>query len=150
MRKFPITLAVLVIAISGAAAYAQTAPTILMPQQVKWSTSGMPKGVALATVGGNPDGTGMYVQRIKMDAGATFSPHTHGKTEMVTVLSGTLWAGIGTKMDKAKMKPLPAGTFVVMPAGVPHYVMAKGPVVIEISGMGPSTTKMLNGQNVKM
>ena len=150
MRIFRFSLAAIVLALAGGVAYAATGPTIVMPDQLKWSTSGMPKGVAWVTTGGNPDGTGMYVQRIKMDAGASFPPHTHGKTEMVTVLSGTLWAGIGSKFDKSKMKALPTGTFVVMPAGVPHYVMAKEPTVIEVSGIGPSTTKMLSGGNMKM
>mgnify|MGYP001281264650 CR=1 FL=1 len=150
MRNFRLGLIALICVAMSAAAYAATAPTILAPEQLKWSTSGMPHGVSWVTVAGNPDGTDMYVQRIKLSPGSSFPPHTHGKTEMVTVLSGTLWAGIGTKFDKSKMKPLSTGTFVVMPANVPHYVMAKEATVIEVSGMGPSTTKMLSGQNMKM
>ncbi|HEV3155069.1 MAG TPA: cupin domain-containing protein [Candidatus Baltobacteraceae bacterium] len=145
MRRFSIFLTVLAFAASAAVTLAQTSPTIVMPSQLKWSTQGLPKGMAIATVTGNPNGTGMYVQRLKMADGSQFAPHTHGKTEMVSVLSGTLMAGIGSKFDKTKMKAMPAGTFIVMPAGVPHYVMAKGDVMLEISGMGPSTTKMLSG-----
>lgn len=152
MRIFGVGLAILTfLAVAATTGYAATAPTVLMPEQIHWSTQGMPKGVSWATTAGNPDGTtGMYVQRIKLEPGAMFPPHTHGKTEMVTVLSGTLWAGIGTKFDRSKMKPLPTGTFVIMPAGVPHYVMVKTPTVIEVSGMAPSTTHMLSGEQMKM
>lgn len=150
MRIFRFGLVALGLTLAVTLASAASGPTIITPDQMKWSTSGMPSGVSWTTTGGNPDGTGMYVQRVKFNAGSSFPPHTHGKTEMVTVLSGTLWAGIGTKFDKSKMKALPAGSFVVMPAGVPHYVMVKEPTVIEVSGIGPSTTKMLNGQKMNM
>jgi quercetin dioxygenase-like cupin family protein len=150
MRIFRFGLVALIFAALGGAAYAANALSIVTPQQLKWSTEGVPKGISWALVTGNPDSNGMYVQRIKMNPGAVFPPHTHGKTEVVTVLSGTLWAGIGSKVDQSKMKPLPAGTVVVMPANMPHYVMAKDTVVLDVSGMGPFTTKMLSGQNMKM
>lgn len=154
MRRGSILLAALILAVTAfafAQTSSQTAPTIVMPTDLKWSTQGVPKGMAIATVAGDPNGTSWYVQRIKMDAGAKFPPHTHGKTEMVSVLSGTLLAGIGSTFDQSKMKELPAGTFVVMPAGVPHYVMAKTDTVLEVSGMGPSSTKMLaGGSNTSM
>ena len=145
MRRCSILLASLLFMAAAIGAYAQTAPTIVTPAQLKWSSQGVPKGMMIATVAGDPSKTGPYVLRIKMDAGSKFPPHVHGDTERVTVLQGTLMAGIGSKWDDAKMKPLPAGTYVIMPAGLPHYVMAKDAVIIQINGMGPSSTKMMSG-----
>src|SRR5579862_8443499 len=103
MRRFSIVFTALAFVASAAVTFAQTSPTIVLPSQIKWSTQHVPKGVAIATVAGAPSGTGMYVMRLKMADGAQFAPHTHGKTEMVSVLSGTLLAGIGSKFDKSKM-----------------------------------------------
>ena len=149
MRRFSISFAALIFA-CAAVTQAADSPTIVMPSQLKWSGAGLPAGIWMATVAGNPNGTGVYVVRIKMNSGAKFPPHTHGKTERVTVLQGTLMAGIGSKWDASKMMALPAGTYVIMPAGVPHYVMAKGIVVIQVSGQGPSTTNMLGGGHMSM
>ena len=134
----------------GTVAYSQTPPTIVTPNELKWSGSGAPAGMWMATVAGNPDKTGVYVVRIKMNPGSKFLPHTHGQSERVTVLQGTLLAGIGAKWDASKMKALPAGSYVIMPAGVPHYVMAKDAVVIQVSGQGPMTTKMLSANGTHM
>lgn len=153
MRKVSILLAALTLTVTAfafAQTTSQTAPTIVLPTDLKWSTDGVPKGMAIATVAGDPNGTGWYVQRLKMDAGAAFPPHTHGKTELVSVLSGTLMVGLGSTLDQSKMKELPAGAFVVMPAGIPHYAMAKTDTVLEISGMGPSSTHMLSGGSSSM
>ncbi|MEO6912420.1 MAG: cupin domain-containing protein, partial [Candidatus Baltobacteraceae bacterium] len=119
---------------------------IMTPDQLHWSSKGLPSGMSMAALTGDPGGTGMYVYRLKMAPGSVYLPHVHGKAEMVTVLSGTLMAGIGSKMNKSAMKPLTPGTFVVIQPGTPHYVMAKDAVVIDVSGMGPSTTKMLGGK----
>lgn len=145
MHRFSISLAALLFVVCAAGAYAQNSPTVVMPSQLKWSTAGMPKGMSIATVAGNPYGTGWYVVRIKMNPGSTFPVHTHTGDERVMVMQGTLLAGIGSKWNTAKMMPLPTGSYVIMPRGVPHYVMAKGNVIVEVSGQGPFTTKMVAG-----
>ncbi len=152
MRRFSISLAVLLFVVCAAGTYAANSPTIVMPSQLKWSTAAVPKGMSMAVVSGNPNGTGWYVVRIKMSPGSKFPVHVHSGDERVTVLQGTLLAGIGPKWNTAAMKPLPVGTYVVMPAGVPHYVMAQGDVIVDVSGQGPMTTKMLGsgGGNTSM
>jgi hypothetical protein len=42
--------------------------------------------------------------------------HTHPDTEVDTVLEGTWYVGMGDKFDAAKLKPYPAGSFIVIPA----------------------------------
>lgn len=150
MRRFSISLATLFFVVCAAGAYAQNSPTIVTPSQLKWTAAGVPSGMMIAVVAGNPNGSGMYVVRIKMSPGSKFLPHTHSGDERVTVLQGTLLAGIGSKWNASSMKTLPTGTFVIMPAGVPHYVMAKDNVIVQVAGRAPMTTKMLGGGSTGM
>jgi len=55
----------------------------------------------------------------------------------VTVIEGTWYLGEGEKFDTVKLKGYPAGSFIVIPARVPHFVAAKdGPVVVQLVGRG--------------
>jgi len=52
----------------------------------------------------------------------------------VTVIEGTWYLGKGTKFDSAKLTGYPAGSFIIIPAGVPHFVAAKeGTVVVQLT-----------------
>ena len=54
--------------------------------------------------------------------------------ELVTVIEGTWYLGKGTKFDSAKLTGYPAGSFIIIPAGVPHFVAAKeGTVVVQLT-----------------
>ena len=53
------------------------------------------------------------------------------------MIEGIWYLGEGAKFDSAKLKGYPAGSFIVIPAGIPHFVAAKeGTVVVQLSGMG--------------
>ena len=61
--------------------------------------------------------------------------HTHPQDELVTVIEGTWYLGTGERFDSAKLKGYPAGSFIVIPAGVQHFVAAKeGSVIVQLSG----------------
>ena len=45
--------------------------------------------------------------------------------------------GEGDKLDAAKAKAYPAGSFMSMPAKQHHFAMTKKETVIEVSSMGP-------------
>ena len=63
---------------------------------------------------------------------------------MVTVIEGTWYLGEGKTFDPAKLKGYPAGSFIVIPAGVPHFVAAKdGAVIVQVSGVGKFVTDYL-------
>ena len=126
-------------AVVGLAA-ASTAPTIVISGAEHWNPgTGMMKGAQVAVLAGNPATGGLYIVRVKVPAGAVFGPHYHNETENVTVVSGTLWVGLGDKMNKAAMKPLTAGSFVQVPAKLHHYAMTKTATVLDITGIGPET-----------
>jgi quercetin dioxygenase-like cupin family protein len=123
-----------------ALAAAMPSPIIVTPSQITWeSNSSLPGGVKMATLSGDSTKAGWYVVRFNMPDGAKFPPHFHGGAEYVTVIQGTLLVGLGTTMDMSKMKALPAGSYVEVPAKLPHYAAARGNTVIQISGSGPMT-----------
>ena len=56
--------------------------------------------------------------------------------EQVTVIEGTRYLGEGEKFDSAKLKGYPAGSFIIIPAGIPHFVATEGTVLVQLSGTG--------------
>lgn len=81
---------------------------------------------------------------MKIPGGARVFAHTHPRDELVTVIEGTWYLGEGAKFDSAKLKGYPAGSFIVIPAGIPHFVAAKeGTVVVQLSGIGKFQTNYL-------
>jgi quercetin dioxygenase-like cupin family protein len=84
---------------------------------------------------------GEWVDRVKMPAGKRVLAHSHAQDEVVTVIGGTWYLGEGTKFNPAYLKAYPAGSFIVIPAGTPHFVAAKdGTVIIHLNGNGKFQT----------
>lgn len=124
--------------VSGIVFADSTSPTIVKPNQEHWvAGTGPLKGAQVAMLAGDPTKSGPYVFRLKLPANTKFMAHYHGDTEMVTVISGTFYAGIGDKFDASKLMALPAGSFVSVPAKVHHYAMTKGLTIIQLEGYGP-------------
>ena len=86
---------------------------------------------------------GAWIDRVKIPSGARVLAHTHPRDELATVIEGTWYVGEGAKFDAAKLKSYPAGSFVVIPANVPHFVEAKGAVVVQLTGIGKWQTDYL-------
>lgn len=139
MKKIVLAVCLAIIATIGLCGIALTSPkpTIVTPDDLKWSPfPGLP-GAQVAVLYGDPNSSGSYTIRLKLADGTKLAPHWHPDDERVTVLSGTFMVGLGDEMDASKMTALPAGSFVYLPAGIHHYAMAKGDVVIQSTGMGP-------------
>ncbi|HET9393387.1 MAG TPA: cupin domain-containing protein [Candidatus Rubrimentiphilum sp.] len=142
MRKyFPVALAALFTAVlAGFALAASMTPTVVVSGQEHWTAgSGMLKGVQVAVLAGNPSKSGLYIVRLKLPAGTVFPVHYHNETEDVSVVSGTLWVGVGDKVNAAATRPLTAGSFVQIPAKLHHYAITKTVTVIDRIGMGPAS-----------
>jgi len=79
---------------------------------------------------------GRAVDRPRQDTvGKHVAAHTHSQDELVTVIDGTWYVGVGDKYDPAKLEGYPAGSFVLIPAGLPHFVAAKETaVIVQLSG----------------
>ena len=90
---------------------------------------------------GSPSESGMYVTRIRFEAGRHTRPHYHTQDRWVTVLEGTWWTGEGDVFDPERMIPIREGGLMYHPAGFRHYDGAKDEdVVVQIMGMGPVET----------
>ena len=106
------------------------------PDQYKW-TRNPATGSELAPVMGDPRQPGTFILRVRYPAGLKSMPHTHPNDTLVTVISGTLRYAEGTTFDETKFKDYPAGSFIVVPANVPHYEMASAPMEFQAYGTGP-------------
>ena len=112
-------------------------------EEVRWFTPlYYTDGRQRAQLFGDSTRDGAWVDRAKIPAGARVLAHTHPQDELVTVTEGTWYLGEGAKFDPAKLKAYPAGSFIVIPAGIPHFVAAKeGTVVVQLSGVRKFETK---------
>ena len=112
---------------------------VLSPDQIKWEDPppGLPPGAKAALLEGDPSKPGMFTVRVKAPANYVVPPHTHPADEHVTVLSGSLYVGMGGTFDEMKSTKLPAGGFFVMPTGCQHFAYSREETVIQIHGMGP-------------
>jgi quercetin dioxygenase-like cupin family protein len=105
---------------------------------VRWFTPPYYKdGRQRAQLFGDSSQDGTWVDRVKIPAGARVLAHTHPQDELVTVIEGTWYLGKGERFDPAKLKGYPAGSFIFIPASVPHFVAAKeGGVIVQLGGTG--------------
>jgi quercetin dioxygenase-like cupin family protein len=117
----------------------------LTPEQVRWFTPPYYKdGRQRAQLLGDSSQGGAWVDRVKIPGGGRVLAHTHPQDEQVTVIEGTWYLGEGERFDSAKLKGYPAGSFIVIPAGVPHFVAAKeGSVIVQLSGTAKFGTDYL-------
>ena len=108
----------------------------LTADQVRWFTPPYyTDGRQRAQLFGDSSAGGAWIDRAKIPGGARVLAHTHPQDELVRVIEGTWYLGEGARFESAKLKRYPAGSFIVIPAGVPHFVAAKdGTVVVQLSG----------------
>jgi anti-sigma factor ChrR (cupin superfamily) len=115
------------------------------PKQVRWFTPPYYNdGRQRAQLSGDSSRGGAWIDRVKIPAGGRILAHTHSQDELVTIIEGTWYLGEGKRFDPAKLKGYPAGSFIVIPAGVPHFVAAReGAVIVQLSGIGRFGTDYL-------
>jgi quercetin dioxygenase-like cupin family protein len=76
--------------------------------------------------------------RQRFPDGYRIDPHHHPDAREVTILAGTYLTGYGSVFEEKALKELPAGSFYTEPAQMPHFIVTRGAVVIQMSGVGPS------------
>jgi hypothetical protein len=124
----------------------QNDANLFPPDQIQWKDgpASIPPGAKIAVLEGDPFKEGPYVMRIKVPDGYRIPPHVHAKPERLTVISGTLYFGMGNKFDDKAGRALPAGSFGMWPAGMNHFGWTKGETVLQLHGTGPWTITYLN------
>lgn len=120
-------------------AFAQDAVVATLPQDIHFK--GPAGAVGVAVLYGDPTKPEVFSERVRIPAGFKIMPHWHGETRTAVVLSGTFYYANGDQWDETKFKAYPPGSFLIEPAKISHYAMAKdGEVVLQATSVGPSST----------
>jgi quercetin dioxygenase-like cupin family protein len=110
----------------------------VVPSEMKWSAvSGYPPGYTRAMLEGEADKAVPFTYRVRLPAGFTIQPHTHANDEHVTVLEGAWSVGVGDTFDASSVRTFPAGSFIVIPAGMPHFLAIEKDTIVQVHGVGP-------------
>lgn len=124
-----------------------SSPHVVVPAAaVKWvdPPPSVPPGAKLAAIAGDPSKPEPFTIRLQLPAGYKIAPHWHPTDEHVTVLSGTFAAAMGKAWDDKALANLPAGSYAVMAATMPHYATARGATVVQVHGIGPFVLNYVN------
>ena len=97
----------------------------------------LPAGARIAVLLGDPSADGPFVIRLMLPKGYRIPPHSHSRDEQVTVISGTIYLGMGDVYEPSTARGLAAGGFHILRAGTRHFAYAKQPTIVQLSGNGP-------------
>jgi len=116
------------------------------PTTIEWKEgpAALPPGAKMAMLEGDPTKEGPFVVRFQFPDGYHIPPHTHTKTERVTVISGAVYLATGEALDRNSAKELPAGSFGFWPARMKHTAWFGGETVIQLHGIGPWQINYVN------
>jgi pimeloyl-ACP methyl ester carboxylesterase len=103
-------------------------------------TSGA-RGTQTEILHGDPTRPGLYSLRLRVPPDTRIEAHLHPDDRICTVLSGTWSFGYGERFDEAKLETFKAGASYSERPGELHFARTgKEPVVVQITGMGPTGT----------
>ena len=113
---------------------------MVTPQDVSWGECAavVPPGAKCATIEGDPKAPNvLFTYRLKMPDNYRIPPHFHPADEHLTVISGTFRMGLGKKFNENALKPMVAGSFMVMPKGAAHFALTQGETILQVHAIGP-------------
>jgi quercetin dioxygenase-like cupin family protein len=121
-------------------------PSLHSPGDIQWKDgpASLPAGAQFAVLEGDPAKEGFFCMRVRLPDGYRIPPHTHPKTERLTVISGTFHLGMGEIFDRSAGRRMTAGSFGYWPAGMKHFAWTQGETVVQLHGMGPWQIVYLN------
>lgn len=119
---------------------------MVTPNEIVWGpgSSALPPGAQMAVVYGDPSKNALFIIQAKFPANYKIPAHWHPTDENVTVLSGSLWMGMGDKLEESTAKAYPVGSFMSMPAKHNHFAFAKEEAVIQVAAIGPFQVNYVN------
>jgi mannose-6-phosphate isomerase-like protein (cupin superfamily) len=113
-------------------------------QDLVWNDyepEGFGPGLKVAVVHGDPSVPDQpYTIRASFVDGYNIPAHYHPRAENLTVLSGTFMLAMGKERDDSKLVAYRPGDFLYIPGKHVHYGKARGPTVIQLHGIGPFQT----------
>jgi quercetin dioxygenase-like cupin family protein len=127
----------------------------MTPAEVRTNQSGSDQigssglaGVTTKVLFGDPSKAGFYAVVLSVPARTTIQAHSHRDDRMATVVSGTWRIGYGEHFDERALKTLPPGSVYSEPAAEHHFARTDDePVLVEISGFGPTDTRYFDPAN---
>jgi hypothetical protein len=147
-RRSRLTSALVVASLAAAAslASAQDRHVLVPADKVQWMPAPpfLPPGAKLAVLEGNPAEKGAVTLRLQLPANYVIPAHWHSMDERVTVLTGTLYVGMGDELDRAASQALAPGGFVSLPAKMHHYAWVKAGAIVQINLEGPFDIYYIN------
>jgi len=127
----------------------------IAPEEFVWpesSTGGIGTsgvfGVQTVILKGDPTKPGLYTLLLRAGPNIRALSHSHQDDRVATVISGMWYIGYGDTFEEAGLKELPPGSFYTEPPGSNHFGMTKDEaVVLQITGMGPTSTTYVNPED---
>ena len=101
----------------------------------------LPSGRRNVYLVGRRNMDGFFVERATFPAGYRGMPHIHNNDQYITVINGSVHLIFGEKFDTTvTAKPFGPGSFLVIPAGKPHYEWFTEESSVQVEGVGVMTT----------
>ena len=97
----------------------------------------LPPGAQMAVLDGDPSQAMPITLRLKMPAGYQIPAHWHPTQEDATVLSGSLYVGMGDVLSKTGSTLLKVGGFMPFGAKMNHFIWTDEETVVEVHLNGP-------------
>lgn len=97
----------------------------------------LPSGCEMSVLEGDPKREMLFTVRFRIGTEFEMKPHWHPRNERVTILEGKIGVGFGDEIDRAEVEWFGPGDYYVNAEGAHHYVLADGPAVLQITGIGP-------------
>jgi hypothetical protein len=125
--------AVCALSVGGASAEMRRADTL------DWrpAPASLPRGAQLAVLMGDPMAAGPFVVRLRAPAGYQVAAHRHPDRETITVISGALRFGEGTRFDPRGEQFLHAGDFASATPEMGHWFVVNEDAIVQVTGVGP-------------
>ena len=153
-RRRSVVLGVALGAALGASLVAQGGRAIVPFDEIRWppaqaggtGTSGA-SGIQTVVVTGDPGKPGLYTLLLRVAPNVRIQAHAHRDDRVATVVSGTWYFAYGERFSEAALQALGPGSVYTEPPDVPHFAMTKEQVVLQITGVGPSSTTYVDPRN---
>ncbi len=146
MQKVVILIGLLLLLANHCTAEPQQQPArsqrVIAPKSLHW-TPFLP-GADVAVLQGDPKAKGTFTIRIHARAGTTIPPHSHPTDENITVLSGSVRIGMGSRIDNAHTRKMASDAFVTLPKDTEHYIACQTDCTIQIHGDAPFVVNFVN------
>lgn len=111
----------------------------ITPEAMKWEATGpmYPSGSRVALLAGNPTRPVAYAVRVRVAEASIDEPHWHATDVQITVLQGVLLLGVGDAFDETKLQKYGPGSFLLIPAGLRHFMSFQPDTEYQMQGIGP-------------